>query len=193
LAILGLLAAAPPALAGTICGTVRDAQTNQPVARALVLVRTPDGAYTGLHGGSDLSGHYCVADVPAGTFDLEFRVDNYAVGYVTGVVVDVDQSGVDVVIRASSVRLSAPSPNPAVRFTTLSFTLATPLVEPVRLTVHDALGRLVTGWEAVSGSTTHVVEWDLRDRDGTRVAPGVYFVRLVAGAEQRTTRLAVVE
>jgi hypothetical protein len=46
-----------PALAGTICGAVTDAQTGQPVAQAGVFVReNAGGAYTGWHAASDSQG-----------------------------------------------------------------------------------------------------------------------------------------
>jgi flagellar hook assembly protein FlgD len=39
---------------------------------------------------------------------------------------------------------------------------------------------------------THTVTWDGRNASGTRVASGVYFARMRAGAGERTERLIVV-
>ena len=58
LALAALLAAAfvLPAAAGTLCGTVRDRVTSNPVAHAGVFLRTPAGAYTGIYGATDAVG-----------------------------------------------------------------------------------------------------------------------------------------
>jgi hypothetical protein len=76
-----------------------------------------------------------------------------------------------------------------------SFAIAIPeelAHRPVRLELFDVTGRLtrqLMNTAAVPGS--HRVEWDGRDGTGRIAAAGVYFVRLSAGAEYVTTRVAL--
>lgn len=87
--------------------------------------------------------------------------------------------------------LSPLAPNPATR--PVRFSLRGPRADEARVTVHDALGRRVRtllDGPAAAGTTEFV--WDLRDGAGKRVAPGVYMVRAVRGAESSTRRVAVV-
>jgi subtilisin family serine protease len=64
---------------------------------------------------------------------------------------------------------------------------------PVRLSVHDVQGRLVRVLqEGVPGDGERVASWDGRDDGGSRVTPGVYFLRLRAGAETKTAKAVLV-
>jgi len=92
---------------------------------------------------------------------------------------------------ASLVLLEPGRPNPFRWVTTISYAL--PTEAPVRLSVHDAGGRLVR--ELDSGARTagrHEVTWDGRDGSGNAVAAGVYFVRLDGGRQSRTSKLVLV-
>lgn len=182
-----LLPMAGSACAGTICGTVRDGSTSAPVAEAGVFLRHPAGDYTGLSGVTDASGWYCVGSVPAGTYDLEVRHDEYLVAYRRNVTVADDATGVDLVVDTRTM-LHAPYPNPVDGEVTLSFRLTTQ--GPARLAVYDMRGRLVQGWGAASlEAGEHAQRWSLLDRAGRRLAPGVYVVRLTAGAVVQTRML----
>jgi flagellar hook assembly protein FlgD len=72
----------------------------------------------------------------------------------------------------------------------LRFTLPSP--SDVRLRVLDPGGRLVreirAGWMSAG---THVLRWDQHDAGGRRVASGVYFAALEAGAERWQLRWIV--
>ncbi len=184
-----LAGAAVAATAGTLCGTVRDAQTQAPVARAGVFLRTTAGAYTGLHAATATDGGFCLNDVPAGTYDLEVRVDDYAVSWLRGVVVSDGASGVDLVVPAPSFRLALPYPNPAQGRVWFRFELREG--GRARLVVHDLRGRLVRGWESDLAAGAHELPWDMRAAGGARVADGIYFVRLTAGGETRERTLVV--
>ncbi len=70
--------AAPPAAAGTLCGTVRDALTSGPVARAGIFLRNLDWTYTGLHAASAADGTWCLDAVPAGTYQAFSRASHFA-------------------------------------------------------------------------------------------------------------------
>ncbi|MBN2170608.1 MAG: right-handed parallel beta-helix repeat-containing protein [Candidatus Krumholzibacteriota bacterium] len=83
-----------------------------------------------------------------------------------------------------------PNPfNPAVR---IAFDLPRPA--RVRLTVHDAAGRLLrtlaTGPRAAG---RHEVVWDGRDAGGTPVASGVYLCRLEAGGQGAAGKLTLLK
>lgn len=187
LSVMLLLVAAGSARAGTVCGNVRDGATGAPVAEAGVFLRHPAGDYTGLSGVTDASGWYCVGSVPAGTYDLEVRHDEYLVAYRRNVTVADDATGVDLVVDTRTM-LHAPYPNPADGEVTLSFRLTTQ--GPARLAVYDMRGRLVQGWGAASlEAGEHAQRWSLLDRIGRRLAPGVYIVRLTAGAVVQTRTL----
>jgi len=90
----------------------------------------------------------------------------------------------------AAVALSA-IPNPFNPSTTLAFEL--PRAMPVRLTVHDAAGRLVRvlrdGREGVPGRNEEV--WDGRDERGRGEPSGVYFARVDAAAFSATTRVTL--
>ena len=79
---------APAYAAGILCGTVRDAVTANPIVGAGIFLRQTTGQYTGFNGATDATGHYCISGIPAGTYDLEVRLDDYQVAYRRGVVVN---------------------------------------------------------------------------------------------------------
>lgn len=59
------------------------------------------------------------------------------------------------------------------------------------LSVSDVLGRTVTRRELVLRPGSRVVSWDLRDALGSKVPPGVYFIRLAAPGLVKTQPLVV--
>lgn len=89
--------------------------------------------------------------------------------------------------------LEIPAPSPARTSTAFQYSVPSTFVDgSVNLSVFDLSGRLVR--ELRTGPSqpgTHVVGWDLRDRDGKSVRAGLYFVRL-ASREQKFTRSIVV-
>ena len=175
------VSAAGTALAGTICGTVRDEDTHEPVARAGIFVRTQDGAYTGYHGATGEDGTFCIDGIPAGIYDLEVAVDDYETRYLRGVEVTDDVTDVDIDIFELEYFLAAPWPNPARSSVTLRYRVGDAV--PVKMEIYDVCGRFVRGWQDLSPSTgTHDFTWNLRDREGSRIGSGVYFVRFSAGS-----------
>jgi hypothetical protein len=177
---LAVVLTAGAASAGTICGTVRDGITAGPVDKAGVFVRTLVGVYTGYHAATDESGSFCIDGIPAGTYDLEVRIDNYEVVYIRGVEVDDDMTSVEVDLAYAAFYFAPPWPNPAQGG--VSFRFRAGEAGPVQLLIFDPAGRLVRGWSdpsAVPGERIFV--WNLRDKNGARVPSGVYFVRFSAG------------
>ena len=92
---------------------------------------------------------------------------------------------------AGAVRLHAVQPNPCARSAQIRFDLAQPGL--VRLEVYNGAGRLVrevlSGWQ--SGGT-HTATWDGRNRAGTRVASGVYVVRLQSAGHDGSVRMVLI-
>lgn len=183
------IAAAAPSFAGSICGTVRDALTNQPVAQAAIFLFDNTNQYTGLYAGTDVTGHYCVNNVANGTYTLQVRVNDYLVATVGGIVVTTT-TGVDVDVHPR-FGLAQPWPNPASSLVTFQLQ-ATPDTQ-VDLDVFDVAGRRVYGWRGrASGAGERTIEWNLRDFNGTELQSGIYFVRLNAAngtAVRRFVRL----
>jgi len=183
------LAGIRAAVAGTICGTVRDALTAAPVAHAGIFLRTPAGAYTGSNTATATDGTFCLPDIPAGTYDLEIRVDDYQTAYRRGIVVEDTVTAVEIPIGAAALWLAPPSPNPARGAVGFQFRLSD--AGPTRLAVYDVRGRQVRGWEGELPAGGHQLAWDLRSQTGDRLPAGVYFVRLQAGAGSQTRKLIV--
>jgi len=176
-------AAAYPALAGTICGTVTDAQSMAPVSQAAVFLFDSLGAYTGIHDDTDINGQYCLDNVTAGTYTLQVQRDDYVIATVGGVVVTESPTSVNIVAHPG-LRLRA-WPNPASE--RVNFDFGAPAGEAVTLEVYDVAGRFVRGWRG-TGSGTQRIGWDLRDLRGQRIASGIYLVRLQAGDARVTGR-----
>jgi hypothetical protein len=82
-------------------------------------------------------------------------------------------------------------PNPFSDRTTLAYVLETP--GRVEVSVYDGTGRRVRRLtERVASAGRHEVVWDGRDEAGRALAPGTYFVRLVAGRRTETQAVLVV-
>lgn len=90
----------------------------------------------------------------------------------------------------SSLRLSAPHPNPLLNRSTIEFDL--PHAQPVRLAIHDVAGRQVRVLQdgALTAGRHHRL-WDGTDEQGRSVAAGVYFARLEAGADHAAASIVV--
>jgi Carboxypeptidase regulatory-like domain len=170
--------------AGSICGTVRDGQSLQPVAHAAVFLFDPLDQYTGFYAGTDLSGHYCINNIPAGTYTLQVRVDDYVMAVARNVVVQTT-TGVDVTTHPP-LFLQQPWPNPATR--DVVFRLVAPEGAPATLDVFDVQGRRVMGWKGDGPGEGRDIHWNLLDANGEPVASGVYLVRLRAGGQEIVRR-----
>jgi YVTN family beta-propeller protein len=79
-------------------------------------------------------------------------------------------------------------PNPFNQSAKIRFAIAKPA--HVRLALYDVRGRLVrTIIDEARGPGVHTVVWEGRDRRGRRVASGIYFCRLEAGALVDTQKM----
>jgi hypothetical protein len=177
-------------LAGTLCGTVRDRQTNAPIANAGVFLRKASGAYTGHYGATNAAGSFCIANLPGGTYDVEVRVDDYQVAYLRGVLV-YNTTDVEVTGELGGVRLLPAAPNPARESARVAWTMPAPA--RVTLALYDVRGRRVRAWRSESlPAGAHAIAWDLNDAEGAAVGPGIYFVHLQAGGVLRVGSVTVV-
>lgn len=76
--------------------------------------------------------------------------------------------------------LSPSIPNPSSRATTIPYTLTSR--ETIKVAVFDIFGRLVNVlMQSEQNPGRHIAIWDGIDSAGSRVPPGVYFVRIEAG------------
>jgi len=86
--------------------------------------------------------------------------------------------------------LSPGRPNPFQGATEFAYQL--PAAGPVRITVHDLLGRhIVTLVSGNRGAGPHTANWDARDAHGGRVPAGIYLVRMSGPNGQVATTKAV--
>jgi hypothetical protein len=76
----------------------------------------------------------------------------------------------------------------------LVFAIGSEGAGPQSLSIFDLQGRLVRRMETRSAAAeTRRVAWDGRNDNGTLVAPGVYLVRLAAGADERWCRITILQ
>ena len=130
-----------------------------------------------------------VADVPGGSL-VEAAIDDFSVSYLScgDTVTASDGSS-----RRSGLALRPNAPNPFGLSTVIRYEL--PAATPVRLTIHNATGRVVrtlVGGER-RGEGPHAVRWDACDDTGHAVAAGAYFYRLDAGGETLTARMILLK
>ena len=136
----------------------------------------------------DCSGDYSDGDgVPWGTFRHGYtRNGNH--DYETPV--GVPQSGEQ---HADRLVLRQNVPNPFNPLTTIAFTVPAN-AGSVELTVYNVAGERVS--TLASGDVSpgpHAAVWDGRDDAGRRVASGVYFVRLAAGAASEERKIVLLK
>jgi hypothetical protein len=92
---------------------------------------------------------------------------------------------------AGAVTFAAPWPNPAPGGA-VGLAWSQPHAGTGELDVLDVTGRTVRRIIASSAAPgSHLEHWDLRDISGHRVAPGVYFARLLTEGVIRVQRIAV--
>jgi hypothetical protein len=103
--------------------------------------------------------------------------------------VDDDQDGR---LTPSDYSLEQNYPNPFNAGTTIPVSIAGDGSRRARLDIFDLLGRRVRtllNENATPGS--HALYWDGRNDDGSPVASGVYFARLVVGGERQQVKSMV--
>ena len=91
--------------------------------------------------------------------------------------------------RPARYALEQNVPNPFRDATVIGYAL--PEASEARLEIFDAQGRLVRRFTERAAAGRHTLAWDLRDRSGRRVAPGLYAYRLRAGSFEARRKLVV--
>jgi hypothetical protein len=94
--------------------------------------------------------------------------------------------------EARALHLGLPAPNPAVFPGEIAFEIEASAA--VAVEILDVSGVLVRRiFSGPAGSTVRLLRWDGKDWEGRRVAPGVYFLRLSAGARTASRKIVVLE
>ncbi len=89
-------------------------------------------------------------------------------------------------------RLAQNYPNPFNPTTTISFHLASP--NNITITIYDMLGRIVrTLINRKESAGSHQVQWDGANKDGHRVASGVYVYRLEANGLVKSRKMLLLQ
>lgn len=93
----------------------------------------------------------------------------------------------------AAVKLWIASMNPARGTVSVEFSVPAALTE-IRLGVHDVAGRLVRSLGSTRDEDGGGLSlWDLTDDNGTRVRPGIYYVRIEAAGKRATRAVVVLE
>ncbi len=128
-----------------------------------------------------------------GTRTVEVEIRNGATVYGASDTIELDApltAVPDAGPGAGPASLRPAAPNPFYASTRLSYALTE--AGPVRLAVYDLAGREVARLVvALQPAGEHAVSWNGRDDAGARRAPGIYFVRLVAGGTVRTVKVVL--
>jgi flagellar hook assembly protein FlgD len=91
---------------------------------------------------------------------------------------------------SSEVELAPSRPNPATGPSRIAFTLPAPA--SVELKVYDVAGKEVVTLASGSFSAgEHLLTWDGRGRDGSRVATGTYFYRLKTDSASKVRKVVL--
>jgi choice-of-anchor B domain-containing protein len=185
------------ARAGTVYGTIRDAQTQAPIANAEVKALD----YYNKSRRSSANGTYRIRTVQGTNKRFVFSATGYRADTLTlSVPENGDSIQVDVALFSATSRTNLPSapsefqlhqnyPNPFNPTTTITYQL--PQVCDVRLEVFDVMGRSVAVLVNEKQSAgTHSVSFNASEFSLTS---GVYFYRLSAGGRTETKRMTLIK
>jgi len=153
---------------------------------------------------ADQSGNFTIYVSSKGSFWIGIHPEDVPSGYylplsemiapgTSGLAVRLVPVGITVdPVVPDAFKLEQNYPNPFNPATTIRFSL--PKAAAVTLTVYDVTGREVTtlAHGAVSAGV-HTVTWDGTNRFGSRVASGLYFYRLKAGAFEAVNKILLVK
>jgi hypothetical protein len=98
--------------------------------------------------------------------------------------------GAELVIPGASEMSLLPAPNP-LPHDDLALFYRAPEGELVSVEIVDVTGRVVRTVGTTTSTRTGIFAWDTRDDSGAKVAGGVYFARMRAGARETVSRFVV--
>jgi hypothetical protein len=105
---------------------------------------------------------------------------------------EIMKPSVDFASTPPSYQLHANYPNPFNPETTIEYSLTDP--EHVRIDIYNILGnRVSTLVDEVKAPGNHEVMWNGTDENGSRVASGIYFYNMKAGAFNETRRMVMLK
>jgi hypothetical protein len=97
-------------------------------------------------------------------------------------------AGADALIDGA--RLGLATPNPFRNATSISYAVEGTDAQAIDISVYDISGRVVRRLESgILNPGQYETVWDGRNDDGATVARGMYFVRVISGSKQATTRV----
>ena len=123
-------------------------------------------------------------NVPSPPTSVTLDPDQWVLKSVTTV------TGVEAPAASRGLELAVPSPNPTRGEAAITF--STPRAGAADVDVIDASGRRVSRLQqGIIAAGEHHVTWSGRGDNGVALKPGVYWVRLAFGGEQRSRRIAL--
>lgn len=149
------------------------------------------GAHLGGYYSETLASQLLVHTVLSALTEFYIRAE-YQLGpdwqYIDDVVLYTPNAGVDDASRSGAMALELASPNPSRGATAIRYQL--PRSGAAELAVFDASGRRVATLARGDGAAgARTATWDGRDDGGRTAQPGLYWLRLTQGGEQRTQRI----
>jgi hypothetical protein len=174
----------------TVAVTIRQNQTNAPYFRMPIEFRVQRGALADTF----VTVTNNALAIETVTFDVEgSSVANVVFDPRNSIYKRISQStvGVPEPVPGTPIVLSI-GPNPSRGPVQVSVRLAAAATVPIEVTIYDAAGRAVRELgPSRAGLAALRLDWDLRGRDGRRVAPGLYFVQARAGTSHEERSVVV--
>ncbi|PSJ72678.1 hypothetical protein C7N43_33035 [Sphingobacteriales bacterium UPWRP_1] len=92
----------------------------------------------------------------------------------------------------STIVIGSIYPNPATHTAQIKFTCLEPQAKSATYTIYNLLGQAVaSGQIALNGAGEYVIDWNLQNAHGQRVANGYYFAVITAGSGSATGKITV--
>lgn len=174
----------------TVAVTIRQNQTNAPYFRMPIEFRVQRGVLADTF----VTVTNNALAIETVTFDVEgSSVANVVFDPRNSIYKRISQSTVDVPepVPGTPIALSI-GPNPSRGPVQVSVRLAAAATLPIEVTIYDAAGRAVRELgPSRAGLAALRLDWDLRGRDGRRVAPGLYFVQARTGTSHEERSVVV--
>ncbi|MFZ1947510.1 MAG: FlgD immunoglobulin-like domain containing protein [bacterium] len=171
-----------------ICGAEKNEST---LKNDLLIVKRMPGtgwSWEQVMGGAGSDWGSCIIQTDPGQYLVAGHTECSGAGGHDGWLVMLREPDAAVAPTGATGVRAVSSPNPFATSATIRFGLFS--ASQVEVTIYDFAGRSVRvvgrGWREPGDQA---VEWDGRDESGSKVAPGIYLVRIAAGESSRTSKL----